>query len=154
MMGWQAGEVGHGYWPFTQKEQQEQTRIHQQTRKTKDSDLTVSVPTSNFPRKAPDQTSSAHWNLSIAPLCPAPPWPGLRVRGIRGVPQGGSSHSTPANGVPRGGRLSHEYPFTDANIILNVMWSSSVSRDSHTPTITATTPPHPLHSTLTHNPQF
>lgn len=50
--------------------------------------------------------------------------------------------------VPRGGSLSQEYPFTDANIILNVMWSSSVSQHCHTPTITPPPPPPP--PALTH----
>lgn len=144
---WQSGEVGHGYWPCTQKEQQEQTqtRIHQQTHETKDSDYSPCVPTSNFPCTAPNQSSSTHWNLSIAPLCPAPPWPGFWVGGIRS-PWSATRGQLSFYPVPRGGRLSQEYPFTDANIILSVMWSSSVSQPCHTPTIT----PPPPHPALTH----
>lgn len=61
------------------------------------------------------------------------------------VPQGGSSHSTL---VPWGGRLSQKYPFTDANIILNEMWSSSVTQPCHTPAITPPTTTQP--PALTH----
>lgn len=118
--------------------------------KTKDSDYSPCVPTSNFPCTAPDQTSSAHWNLSTAPLCPAPPWPGLWVGGGIRSPWSATRGQLSFYPVPRGGSLSQEYPFTDANIILNVMWSSSVRQHCHTPTITPPTPPPPPPPALTH----